>query len=131
MSHPRRLPLLACATLGALAAVYACKTDSDDTASTAPSGSEVAACAPWLQAEVQLVKPKMIVCFGATAAQALLGNKFRLTTERGIPQPHPWAPYVVATIHPSAILRVPDPTQRHEEYGRLVADLKKIRSFVK
>jgi uracil-DNA glycosylase family protein len=96
-----------------------------------PSSSEVAACAPWLAAEVRLVKPKMIVCLGATAAQVLLGNKFRLTKERGNPQPHAWAPCVVATIHPSAILRVPDATRRHEEYGRFVADLRKIRSLLK
>lgn len=96
-----------------------------------PSSSEVAACTPWLRLEVQLVKPRVIVCLGATAAQALLGNKFRLTRERGNPIAHPWGPQVVATIHPSAILRMPDPMAREEEYTRLVADLKKIRRLVK
>jgi len=95
-----------------------------------PRLGEVRACQPWLEAEMELVKPRVIVCLGATAAQALLGNKFRLTRERGIPFQHPWAPHVVATIHPSAILRAPDSTQRHAEYSRFVEDLKGARRLL-
>jgi DNA polymerase len=92
--------------------------------------SEVRACQPWLAAEMDLIKPKVIVCLGATAAQTLLGNKFRLTKERGVPLKHPWADYVVATIHPSAILRAPDALHRQEEYSRFVADLKRVRKLL-
>jgi uracil-DNA glycosylase family protein len=95
-----------------------------------PRLGEVRACQPWLEAEMELVKPRVIVCLGATAAQALLGSKFRLTKERGIPFQHPWAPHVVATIHPSAILRAPDSTQRHAEYSRFVEDLKGARRLL-
>ena len=95
-----------------------------------PRMSEVRACQPWLAAEMELIKPKVIVCLGATAAQALLGNKFRLTKERGVPLKHPWADYVVATIHPSAILRAPDALHRQEEYSRFVADLKRVRKLL-
>jgi len=94
-----------------------------------PSAAEVDACEPWLEAEVRLLKPEIVVCLGATAAQSLLGSKFRLTKERGKPLDHPWA-RVVATVHPSAILRAPDETGRHEEYARFVADLKKIRGML-
>jgi uracil-DNA glycosylase len=96
-----------------------------------PSSSEVNACRPWLEAEVQLVKPRIIVCLGATAAQSLLGSKFRLTQDRGNPIAHPWAQHVVATIHPSAILRIPDSAERHSEFERLVADFRKIRALLK
>ena len=95
-----------------------------------PRLGEVRACQPWLEAEMELVKPRVIVCLGATAAQALLGSKFRLTKERGIPFQHPWAPHVVATIHPSAILRAPDSMQRHAEYSRFVEDLKGARRLL-
>jgi DNA polymerase len=78
-----------------------------------------------------MLKPEIIVCLGATAAQSLLGSKFRLTKERGKPFAHAWGPHVVATIHPSAILRVPDEVGRHEEYDRLVSDFKKVRSLLK
>jgi DNA polymerase len=96
-----------------------------------PTAAEAAACRPWLEAEVQLLQPEIIVCLGATAAQALLGSKFRLTKERGKPLAHAWGPQVVATIHPSAILRVPDEAGRHEEYARLVSDFKTVRNFLK
>jgi len=95
-----------------------------------PRLGEVKACQPWLQAEMELVKPKIIVCLGATAARTLLGSKFRLTSERGVPLQHAWATYVVATMHPSAILRVPDAADRHAEYARLVADLRVVRSLL-
>ncbi len=89
-----------------------------------PRIGEVRACRPWLEAEMELIKPHVIVCLGATAAQTLLGSKFRVTQERGVSFQHPWAPHVVATIHPSAILRAPDSVQRHAEYSRFVEDLR-------
>jgi len=95
-----------------------------------PRIGEIKACEPWLEAEIELIKPEVIVCLGATAAQTLLGAKFRLTKSRGVPVEHPWAPHVVATIHPSAILRVPDDAQRHEEYSRFIADLKGVRALL-
>jgi uracil-DNA glycosylase len=95
-----------------------------------PSTGEVKACEPWLQAEILSIKPEVIVCLGATAAQALLGNKFRLTEERGKPLSHPHARHIVATIHPSAILRIREQEERHAEYARFVADLKKIRDLL-
>jgi DNA polymerase len=93
-----------------------------------PRVSEVKACHPWLEAEISLLKPEVIVCLGATAAQALLGPKFRLTKERGKFVTHPWGPHVTATIHPSAVLRAPDAEQRHEEYRKFVDDLKSVRN---
>ena len=95
-----------------------------------PTAAEVNACEAWLEAEVQLVKPEIIVCLGATAAMSLLGRKFRLTKLRGRPVNHPWARYVVATVHPSAILRNPDDTERQKEFARLVADLKKVQGLL-
>lgn len=92
-----------------------------------PRASEVSACNPWLEAEMELVKPKVIVCLGATAAQAILGRAYRLTKEHGNFVEHTWAPRVTATLHPSAILRAPDADQRHEAYAQLVSDLIKVR----
>lgn len=96
-----------------------------------PSTAQVDACEPWLEAELQLVKPEVIVCLGATAAMSLLGRKFRLTKLRGRPVPHHRAPYVIATVHPSAILRIPDDAERHKDYARLVADLKTVRGLLR
>jgi uracil-DNA glycosylase family protein len=93
-----------------------------------PGGVEINACRPWLEAEISLVKPKVIVCLGATAAQSILGRDYRLTKERGHFVEHPWAPRVTSTVHPSAVLRAPDDEQRHAEYQRFVADLKKVRA---
>jgi len=95
-----------------------------------PRIGEIKACEPWLEAEIDLIQPEVIICLGATAAQTLLGAKFRLTKSRGVPLDHPWAPHVVATVHPSAILRAPDAAQRHEEYSRFVADLKAARTLL-
>jgi len=92
-----------------------------------PNTSEIEACQPWLEAEMSLIKPKIIVCLGATAAQALLGRTYRLTKERGVFTIHKWAPNVTATMHPSAILRAPDEAQRHQQYEELVADLKAVK----
>lgn len=92
-----------------------------------PGTVEVAACKPWLQAEMELIKPKVIVCLGATAAQSILGRNYRLTKEHGKFIEHEWAPRVAATLHPSAVLRAPESEQRHAAYRQLVADLKLVR----
>jgi uracil-DNA glycosylase len=91
-----------------------------------PGSREIAACRPWLEAEIALVRPTVIVCLGATAAQALLGKQFRVSRERGRLVPSPLARYVTATVHPSSILRAPDDESRHVEMERFVTDLKHV-----
>jgi uracil-DNA glycosylase len=91
-----------------------------------PNARERTACRPWLDAEIGLVKPKVIVCLGATAAQTLLGPKFRVTKDRGRPIDSPLAPFVVATIHPSAILRALDEETRHREMRLFIEDLEQV-----
>jgi len=95
-----------------------------------PNATEIAACRPWLEAEIAVLKPKVVVCLGATAAQALLGRDFRVTQHRGEFLESPIAPYVMATVHPSSILRAPDDETRHEEMRRFVADLKKLSRVI-
>jgi uracil-DNA glycosylase family protein len=90
-----------------------------------PSWGEIAACRPWLDAELDVVKPKVLVPMGATAAQALLGRQFRVTKDRGRPVESELAPVVIATIHPSAILRAED-EDREREYQALVEDLRTV-----
>jgi DNA polymerase len=94
-----------------------------------PSAGEINACKPWLNAEITAVKPKIIVCLGATAAQTLLGRSFRVTQQRGEFLESTIAPYVMATVHPSAILRAPDEDSRHEQERQFLADLKKIAAI--
>jgi uracil-DNA glycosylase len=96
-----------------------------------PGPSEVAACLPWLQAELDLVRPDAVVCLGATAAQALLGPGFRVTKQRGEWVRSPWAPRVLATVHPSSILRAPDDAARRREFDGLVADLAVVRAALR
>jgi uracil-DNA glycosylase len=91
-----------------------------------PNASEIATCRPWLETEIALVKPRVLVCLGATAAQALLGKTFKVSRQRGQPVPSPLAPVVGATVHPSSILRARDDDARREEMRRFVEDLKKI-----
>jgi DNA polymerase len=91
-----------------------------------PAADEIAACYPWLSTELELVKPKVLMALGATAAQALIGRSFRVTTQRGQFIRSNLAPLVTATVHPSSILRAPDEETRHEEMRRFVADLKKV-----
>jgi DNA polymerase len=91
-----------------------------------PNSLEIAACHPWLEAEVALIKPEIIVALGATAAQTLLGSKFRVTKQRGEFLKSTLATYVMATVHPSSILRAPDDETRRLEYRRFVDDLKKL-----
>ncbi len=94
-----------------------------------PSGIEISACRPWLESELAAIEPELVVCLGATAAQSLMGRDFRITTERGVFFPHRWAKQLVATIHPSAILRMPE--RYEEEYALFVRDLKLIADRVK
>ena len=91
-----------------------------------PDLVEITACLPWLQAEIEVVKPRALVCLGATAAQALLGRTFRVTQQRGQFVSSPLAPLVTATVHPSSILRAPDDEARRAERARFVEDLKKV-----
>jgi len=91
-----------------------------------PNAVEVVACRPWLDAEIAVVKPKVIVALGATAAQSLLGPKFLVTKQRGQFIESTLAPYVMATVHPSSILRAPDEEARRLEYRHFIDDLKKL-----
>ena len=91
-----------------------------------PSASETMACRPWLEAELAAIRPEIIVCLGATAAQSIFGPDYRVTKERGQFVKHPWAPQATSTLHPSAILRAPD-EQRQHEYQRFVDDLTMVR----
>jgi uracil-DNA glycosylase family protein len=95
-----------------------------------PNAAEIAACRPWLDAEIGALRPKVIVCLGATAAQALLGRDFRVTQHRGEFLKSPLASFVMATVHPSSILRAPDDETRHDEMKRFISDLKKISRVV-
>ena len=88
-----------------------------------PNAAEVAACRPWLDAELAQLKPKVLVCLGATAAQALLGRQFRVSKDRGVPVESDLAPVVMATVHPSSILRSDD---REQELALLVQDLRRV-----
>jgi uracil-DNA glycosylase len=96
-----------------------------------PNAVEIKSCLPWLEAEIALVKPKVIVALGATAAQALLGPKFRVTKQRGQFLESTLASYIMATVHPSSILRAPDDETRRLEYRRFVDDLKKLARVVR
>jgi uracil-DNA glycosylase len=89
-----------------------------------PNAVEIAACRPWLDAELEIVKPNLLVCLGATAAQALLGRQFRVTEQRGKFVESPLAPHVMATVHPSSILRAPDTEARHEQMRLFIRDLR-------
>ena len=95
-----------------------------------PNWGEIAACRPWLDAEIDLVKPRVIVCLGATAAQALLGRQFRVTKQRGVPVESDLAPTVIATVHPSSILRAEDEKARELAYDEFVADLRKVAELL-
>jgi DNA polymerase len=92
-----------------------------------PSEGEITACKPWLEAELALIRPALIVCLGATAARSVIGKQHRLLAERGRFFEHPLAGAVAATVHPSAVLRAPDAERRRAEYAAFVEDLRKIR----
>jgi uracil-DNA glycosylase family protein len=89
-----------------------------------PSSREIAACRPWLKAELRIVRPQLLVCLGSTAAQSIFGPSFRVTRERGKVLQSELAPRVVATVHPSSLLRQPDEESRRREYALFVADLR-------
>ena len=95
-----------------------------------PSWSEAAACRPWLEAELDVVRPSVIVCLGATAAQSLLGPDFRVTRHRGELLDSDLAEHVTATIHPSAILRRQDEESRHAEFSAFVDDLRVVAQLL-
>lgn len=95
-----------------------------------PSAAEIAACRPWLEAEVKVLTPRLIVCLGVTAAQSVFGKIVRLNELRGKPWNTVMAPNVFVTVHPSAILRHPEAVQRDEEYRRFVDDLRRIKQFL-
>lgn len=91
-----------------------------------PSSRQVTACRPWLEAELQAIEPRVIVCLGATAAQSLLGASFRLTQNRGRFMESDWARWIVATYHPSALLRAPDAKSRRAMRADFVHDLSEV-----
>jgi uracil-DNA glycosylase len=95
-----------------------------------PNAEEIAACRPWLDAELAVVKPDVLVALGATAAQALLGRGFRVTRDRGVPVDSDLAPNVLATVHPSSILRARDEAERREAYDAFVADLEVVAGLL-
>jgi len=98
---------------------------------TKPRWSEIKACRPWLEAELRALKPAVIVCLGSTAAQSVFGSTFKLMQQRGQALASALAPQVVATIHPSAVLRAPDSEGRRAAYEMLVADLKVVAKLLK
>ena len=91
-----------------------------------PRATELNACRPWLEAELALIKPDVLVCLGATAAKAIFGDEFRITRDRGHFAPTRWASKTIATYHPSAVLRGETEAQQAELYGMLLEDLKKV-----
>ena len=95
-----------------------------------PNAAEIAACRFWLETEIQLLKPKLIVALGATAAQALFGRAFRVTAQRGKVIETPLAAHGIATVHPSSILRAPDEASRREDYRAFVKDLKVVANLI-
>src|SRR5579884_3424929 len=95
-----------------------------------PVWSEIAACRPWLDGELAAVRPRVLVCLGATAAQSLLGKQFRVTKQRGAWVDSELAEFVTATIHPSAILRMRTDDERHEEMAKFVEDLKLVSAVL-
>jgi len=96
-----------------------------------PNTMEIMACKPWIESEIEAIQPEVIVCLGATAAQALLGRNFKVSIQRGVWVSSPLAPFVMATVHPSSLLRAPDEETRRREIHRFVADLKLIHEALK
>ncbi|HEY7196320.1 MAG TPA: UdgX family uracil-DNA binding protein [Gaiellaceae bacterium] len=96
-----------------------------------PNAAEMAACRPWLDAELRVVSPEVLVLLGATAAQSLLGSSFRVTKMRGVPVDSDLAPNVIATVHPSSILRAPDEDAKRQAMSDFVADLKVVARLLR
>ena len=95
-----------------------------------PNWSEIAACRPWLDAELSVIQPRVLVCLGSTAAQALFGRDFRVTQRRGELIETPLAPTALATVHPSSILRAPDDATRQAEYAAFVDDMRQVAALL-
>lgn len=95
-----------------------------------PNAREIAACRPWLDGELAAISPEVVVCLGATAAQALLGRRFRVTTMRGRDVPSPLAPHVLGTVHPSSVLRAPDEAARRRERAAFFADIRRVAELL-
>ena len=95
-----------------------------------PNATEIMACRPWLDAEIRVIKPRAIICLGSTAAQAVIGPKFRVSIDRGKFVNSPLAQFVTGTVHPSSILRAPTDEARRKETKRFIDDLKKIRAAI-
>lgn len=91
-----------------------------------PNAREIGACLPWLEAEIELIKPRVLVCLGATAARTLVGPKFRVSRQRGEIVESDWAPYLTATVHPSSVLRQSTDRERRAAMRRFVSDLKGV-----
>jgi len=95
-----------------------------------PNALQISACRPWLDAEIEVTRPEVVVLLGASAAQGLLGRDFRVSQQRGEWVPSSIAPFVMATVHPSSILRAPDEESRHEEMRKFIADLKRVAARI-
>lgn len=95
-----------------------------------PNSIEIHACKPWIEAEIAVLQPEVIVCMGATAAQALLGRDFRVSIQRGQLVKSNLAPYVIATVHPSSLLRAPDEETRRLEMNRFIDDFKVVAQII-
>ena len=95
-----------------------------------PGSTEIAACRPWVDREIAVVKPRVLVCLGAVAAQTLLGRAFKVSAARGRFVDSPLAPRVLATVHPSAVLRAGDEDQRQDAMARFVADLRVVAAEI-
>jgi uracil-DNA glycosylase len=95
-----------------------------------PTASEVRACRPWLEIEIEAVRPSVIVCLGATAAQALISPSFKVSQEHGRARESSLGPLIAATAHPSSILRMPDETARHQARRQLTDDFRRIAAQV-
>jgi uracil-DNA glycosylase len=96
-----------------------------------PRSSEIQACRPWLDAELAIVKPQVLVCLGASAAQSLLGKDFRVSQQRGQLVESSLAPFVMATVHPSSILRAQDEDSRHAQLQAFIDDMKKLTQLLR
>ena len=95
-----------------------------------PNQAEISACSPWIQAEVEVLRPRLIVCLGATAGQAIIGRTFKVTKQRGQVLPSLLGPPAVGTVHPSSILRAPDEVSRQHAYDAFVADLRAVAAQI-
>lgn len=96
-----------------------------------PTLTEIRACKPWLEAELEAIRPKLIVCLGATAAQSLLGPKFRVSESRGEPQRAENFPPIVATVHPASILRAQSDEDRHRQSEEFIDDLRSAKQYLR